>query len=88
MIKSWYDVAWRDYVEWQNQDRKTLKKINNLLKEIERHGVTGGSGKAEKLKSDYSGWYSRRIDAKNRLVYKIERDTLLIASCKTHYGDK
>ncbi|MFC6169629.1 Txe/YoeB family addiction module toxin [Loigolactobacillus jiayinensis] len=87
MIKSWYDQAWTDYINWQTEDRKTLKKINKLIKDIERNG-TNGIGQAEKLKADYSGWYSRRIDSKNRLVYKIKADTLLIAACKTHYGDR
>lgn len=87
MIKAWNETAWHDYVAWQTEDKKTLKKINSLIKDIDRNG-TQGLGKAEKLKSNYSGWFSRRIDSKNRIVYKINGNTLLIAECKTHYQDK
>lgn len=87
MIKIWDEVAWNDYLYWQTQDKKTLKRINQLIKDIERNGFEG-IGKPEPLKGDYSGYWSRRIDDKNRLVYKIENDSLKIAQCRTHYGDK
>ena len=87
MIKVWDDVAWEDYVYWQTQDKKTLKKINTLLKDIDRNGYTG-IGKPEPLVGDWSGYWSRRIDEKNRLVYKIVDGTIRIAQCRTHYGDK
>lgn len=87
MIKIWDDVAWEDYVYWQTQDKKTLKKINTLLKDIDRNGYTG-IGKPEPLTGDLAGYWSRRIDEKNRLVYKIADGAIRIAQCKTHYGDK
>ena len=87
MIKVWDDVAWEDYVYWQTQDKKTLKKINALLKDIDRNGYTG-IGKPEPLVGDWSGYWSRRIDEKNRLIYKIVDGTIRIAQCRTHYGDK
>ena len=87
MIKIWHDVAWEDYVYWQTQDKKTLKKINALLKDIDRNGYTG-IGKPEPLVGDWSGYWSRRIDEKNRLIYKIVDGTIRIAQCRTHYGDK
>ena len=87
MIKVWDDVAWKDYVDWQSQDKKTLKKINALIKDIDRNGYAG-IGKPEPLVGDWAGYWSRRIDEKNRLVYKITDGTIRIAQCKTHYGDK
>ncbi|GAB5055363.1 Txe/YoeB family addiction module toxin [Pediococcus parvulus] len=85
MIKSWYGDAWNDYVKWQTEDNKALKKINSLIKDIERHG-SKGLGKSEILKSNYSGWYSKKLDKKNRLVYKIKDNILYIAECKNHYN--
>lgn len=82
----WHDIAWLSYVEWQN-DKKTLKKINNLLKDIERNGYNC-IGKPEPLKGDKSGWWSVRIDEKNRLIFKIENEVVEIIQCGTHYGDK
>lgn len=87
MIKIWDDSAWKEYVYWQTQDRKTLKRINVLLKDIDRNGYSG-IGKPEPLSEDRSGYWSRRIDEKNRLIYKIVDGTIRIAQCKTHYGDK
>ena len=72
---------------WQTQDKKTLKKINSLIKDIDRNG-NEGIGKPEPLTGDWSGYWSRRIDEKNRLVYKIVGDTIRIAQCRTYYGDK
>jgi toxin YoeB len=84
MEKVWADEAWDDYVYWQSQDRKTLKKINTLIKDIERNG-TQGIGKAEPLKYR-SGW-SQRIDKENRLIFDIVDGKLMIASCRGHYED-
>lgn len=86
MRKIWFDEAWEDYIYWQTQDRKTLKRINMLLKDIER-GNFDGIGKPEPLKDDMSGFWSRRIDDVNRLVYRIRGDVLEIVSCKGHYED-
>ena len=88
MNKIFEDKGFSDYLYWQTQDRKTLKKINDLLKDIERNGVNG-TGQAEPLKYALSGYWSRRIDKDNRLVYKIDDNgSLCIASCKGHYDDK
>lgn len=87
MNKTFSDQAWEDYVSWQREDRKTLKRINQLLKDIDRNG-NEGIGKPEPLKGNFSGYWSRRIDEKNRLVYRIDGGNLLIAACKSHYGDK
>lgn len=88
MNKIFEDKGFSDYLYWQTQDRKTLKKINDLLKDIERNGVNG-TGQAEPLKYALSGYWSRRIDKDNRLVYKIDdNNNLCIASCKGHYDDK
>ena len=84
MNKLWSDKAWDDYLYWQTQDKKTLKKINELVKDIERNGVSKGIGKPEGLK--YRKGWSRHIDEKNRLVYDVdEYGNLLIASCRGHY---
>ena len=85
MNKSFYDVAWNDYIFWQEHDKKILKKINTLIKDIERNGVDRGLGKPEKLKHDLSGLYSRRINDEHRLVYFVENETIYIVGCKTHY---
>lgn len=87
MNKTWSDIAWEDYLYWQTQDKKTLKKINELIKDIDRNGYKC-KGKPEPLKNNYSGYWSVRIDKKNRLVFRIENGALEIAQCKTHYGDK
>ncbi|MBX4262786.1 Txe/YoeB family addiction module toxin (plasmid) [Clostridium estertheticum] len=84
MKKLWTDEAWNDYVDWQSQDKKTLKKINQLLKDIDCNGYTG-IGKPEPLKYDLQGFWSRKIDGENRLVYRIEDEQIEIAQCKTHY---
>lgn len=86
MKKIWFDEAWEDYVYWQTQDKRTLKRINMLLKDIER-GNFEGIGKPEPLKGDLSGFWSRRIDDVNRLVYRQRGDVLEIVSCKGHYED-
>ena len=84
MHKIWFDEAWADYVWWQAQDKKTLKRINNLLKDIERDNFNG-IGKPEPLRGDLSGFWSRRIDEANRLVYRVIEGRLEIVSCKGHY---
>lgn len=85
MKKVWHDGAWDEYEYWQTQDRKTLKKINSLLKDIERNGALDGTGDPEALKGNLSGLYSRHIDKENRLVYRIADGVLDIISCKGHY---
>ena len=75
MKKIWHEDAWTDYLYWQAQDRKTLKRINQLLKDIDRNGYTG-IGKPEPLKDTLSGWWSRRIDDCNRIVYRLSGDTV------------
>ncbi len=87
MIKSFTDIAWEDYCYWVNQDKKTLKRINLLLKDIERNG-NDGIGNPEPLIGNYSGYWSRRIDECNRLIYKIEKDTIKIVQCRLHYEEK
>lgn len=84
MKKIWQEEAWEDYLYWQTQDKKTLKRINALIQDIERNSYEG-IGKPEPLKHDLSGYWSRRIDDFNRLVYKINNDVLEILQCKTHY---
>ena len=86
MRKIWFDEAWDDYIYWQTQDKKTLKRINLLLKDIERENFDG-IGKPEPLRGDMSGFWSRRIDDRNRLVYRISGDVMEIVSCKGHYED-
>ena len=85
MIKSWTDVAWIEYQYWISQDKKIFKKINELIKDIERNGVLNGIGKPEALK--HRKGYSRGIDEKNRLIYEIINGQLYILNCKGHYED-
>ncbi|MBR2922542.1 MAG: Txe/YoeB family addiction module toxin [Alphaproteobacteria bacterium] len=85
MRKIWDEAAWADYLYWQTQDKKTLKRINELIKDIERNG-NFGIGKPEPLKGNLSGLWSRRIDEYNRLVYRIREDLLEIVACRDHYG--
>lgn len=87
MIKVWSDAAWSEYLFWQTQDRKTLKRINQLLQDIDRNGYDG-IGKPEPLKHEYQGFWSRHIDETNRLVYRIENGQIEIAQCGSHYKDK
>lgn len=87
MNKVWQDEAWEDYMYWQTQDRKTLKRINQLLQDIDRKGYEG-IGKPEPLKGNFSGWWSRRIDESNRLVYRITVGQIEIAQCRSHYSNK
>ena len=80
------EKAFADYLYWQTQDKKTLKRINALLKDIERNGFEG-IGKPEPLQGSLSGYWSRRIDDTNRLVYKTNNGNIEILSCKGHYDD-
>ncbi len=86
MKKIWFDEAWEDYLYWQTEDKKTLKRINRLMKDIERNNFDG-LGKPEPLKGDLSGFWSRRIDEVNRFVYRIKGDTFEILSCRGHYDE-
>lgn len=87
MIKIWQDDAWDDYLYWQTQDKKTLKRINQIIKDIERNG-NEGIGKPEPLSGNLRGYWSRRIDDRNRVVYRIAGGNLEIAQCGSHYRDK
>jgi len=86
MLKLWHETAWADYEYWQMQDKKVLRKINSLIKDIERNGYNG-IGKPEPLKGDLSGWWSVRIDEANRLVFQIVESNIEIYACKGHYND-
>lgn len=87
MNKVWHDAAWDEYVRWQTQDKKTLKRINIILKDIDRNPFDG-IGKPEALKGNLHGYWSRRIDETNRIVYKVETDQIIILQCGRHYTDK
>lgn len=87
MKKIWSDEAWEDYLYWQGQDRKTLKRINTLLQDIDRNGHEG-IGKPERLSGNLAGYWSRRIDEENRIVYRIVNGMIEIVQCGSHYGDK
>ena len=84
MKKIWSDKAWDDYLYWQAQDKKTLKRENQLVKDIERNNFEG-IGKPDALKGNLSGFWSRRIDDANRLIYRINGEFIDILSCKGHY---
>ncbi len=84
MILSWAEKSWEDYLFWQNTNKKTLKRINVLIKAIKREPFEG-IGDPEPLKHNWSGYWSRRIDREHRLVYKVEDKTLYIAQCRYHY---
>lgn len=79
--------AWEDYVSWQTEDKKTLRKINSLIKEIQRSPYEG-IGKPEPLKYDLAGLWSRRIDLEHRIVYSMEGEDLYIYACRYHYDKK
>ncbi len=86
MKLKWDEEAWSDYQYWQTQDKKTLKKINALINDAMRNPFEG-IGKPEPLKHR-QGYWSRRIDEKNRVVYKVDGDSLVIAAVRGHYDDK
>ena len=87
MKKLWADRAWDDYLYWQTQDKKTLKRINELIKSIEREGLSEGIGKPEPLIGNLTGYWSRRINDKERLIYKIDDENVYIVACRYHYSD-
>ncbi|MCL2252829.1 MAG: Txe/YoeB family addiction module toxin [Lachnospiraceae bacterium] len=91
MIKAWHERAWEEYTYWQNQDRKTLKRINAIIKDIERNGYNC-IGKPEPLKHQLSDWWSAEIDCKNRFIFKLAEinkiKAIEIMACKEHYYDK
>ena len=80
----WDERAWEEYCAWQAEDKRTLKRINALIKDIQRNSYEG-VGKPEPLRGECSGWWSRRIDEKNRIVYREKDGAIIIASCKGHY---
>ncbi len=82
---AWTDEAWKDYLYWQTQDKKTLKRINKLLDDIKRDDPFTGIGKPEPLKENLSGFWSRRIDDTNRLVYAVDEGFITVISCRYHY---
>ena len=83
-ILAWTNEAWSDYVYWQGQDKKTLKRINKLITDTKRSPFDG-IGKPEPLKENLSGFWSRRIDESNRLIYAVDNNQLTIISCRYHY---
>ena len=86
MKLKWDEAAWSDYLYWQTQDRKTLKRINSIINDIMRNPFDG-IGKPEPLRYR-KGYWSRRIDEKNRIVYKVEEDSVIIAEVLGHYDDQ
>lgn len=87
MNKMFSDNAWQDFLIWVREDRKIAKKIAALLSDIERNG-NEGIGKPESLKGNLTGYWSRRITEKDRLIYRFDETTIYIAACKGHYDDK
>ncbi|WP_017191205.1 Txe/YoeB family addiction module toxin [Vibrio harveyi] len=83
-LLSWTDDAWDDYLYWQTQDKKTLKRINKIINDIKRSPLEG-IGKPEPLKENLSGFWSRRIDDTNRLVYAVDSQVITVISCRYHY---
>lgn len=84
MNKFFTDESWADYVFWQENDKRFIKRINELIKEIERTPFTG-IGKPEPLKHHLSGYWSRRINEEHRFIYRVEEDRMIILSCRYHY---
>lgn len=84
MSLSWAENAWEDYLYWQATDKKIIKRINALIKDIQRHAFEG-IGDPEPLKHNWSGYWSRRIDKEHRLIYKPTDETLYIVQCRYHY---
>ncbi len=80
------DESWDDYIYWQTQDKKTLRRINSLIQATKREPFSG-IGKPEALKENLSGFWSRRIDETNRLVYEVDDDAITVISCRYHYAD-
>ena len=86
MQKAWTDYAWENYLYWHTQDKKTLKRIHTILKDMDRDPFSG-IGKPEPLKDNKQGYWSRRIDDVNRIVYKVENNQIVITQCGGHYDD-
>jgi toxin YoeB len=84
MIVSWAELAWEDYLYWQQTDKKVLKRINALIKDITRQPFEG-LGDPEPLKHNWSGYWSRRINREHRLIYKVTNETLVVVQCRYHY---
>lgn len=84
MILSWAENAWEDYLYWQQTDKKLLRRINTLIKNIQRDPFDG-LGDPEPLKHNWSGYWSRRIDREHRLVYKVTNETVIVVQCRYHY---
>ena len=87
MNKLFTDNAWKDYVYWETEDRKTLRRINRLIDDISRNG-NSGIGKPEPLSGELAGFWSRRINDKDRLIYRIEGEDICILACRYHYDDR
>jgi len=81
----WNEQSWEDYCYWQEKDRRMVKRINALLKDMQRNPYEG-IGKPEALKGSLSGWWSRRIDGEHRIVYRLQGKSIVIASCRGHYA--
>lgn len=79
------DHGWEDYLYWQREDRKKLKRINTLIEDVKRNGNLSGMGKPEALKGIVQGFYSRRIDSEHRLVYRSTSEQMEILQCRYHY---
>ncbi len=84
MMLTWATPAWEDYLYWQGRDKKTLKRINTLIKDIQRQPFDG-LGDPEPLRHQWSGYWSRRIDREHRLVYKVTESAVVIVQCRYHY---
>ena len=84
MWLSWSESAWSDYLYWQTQDKRTLKRINELIRDMQRSPFAG-IGKPEPLRHEFSGAWSRRIDSANRIIYQVEGDHIYILSAREHY---
>ena len=84
MILAWSTNAWEDYLHWQQTDKKKLKRVNQLIKDIKRNHFDG-LGDPEPLKHNWSSYWSRRIDREHRLIYKVDKGTIIIAQCRYHY---
>lgn len=86
MRLTWLPNGWKDYLYWQENDRKILQRVNELIKDAQRNPFTG-LGKPQALRNNLSGWWSRRITQEHRLIYKVENECLPIMQCRFHYGD-
>ena len=83
----WLEDAWEDYLEWYDKDKRVVKKVNSFIKDIQRNGYDS-IGKPEPLKGNYSGWWSLKINAKDRFVFRIEDNNIIVLQVGNHYKDK